>query len=109
MSTPERHETAAEPGATTDLLVGGMTCAACVGRVEKKLGRVQGVTATVNLATGRARVSHPASVTAAQLISVVESAGYTAELPPPPANEQHAGAAGEQPKAARASLTGAVC
>ncbi|MFE9372992.1 heavy metal translocating P-type ATPase [Streptomyces sp. NPDC006711] len=104
MSTPERHGTSAEPGATTDLLVGGMTCAACVGRVEKKLGRVQGVTATVNLATGRARVSHPASVTAAQLISVVESAGYTAELPPPPASEQHAGAAGEQPKA-RAGVT----
>ena len=46
---------------TTDLTVGGMTCAACVRRVEKKLGRLDGVTAVVNLATGRARVSHPPS------------------------------------------------
>ena len=89
------HPTADEPEATTDLLVGGMTCAACVGRVEKKLGRVEGVTATVNLATGWARVSHPASVTAQELISVVESAGYTAELPQP-AEDQHADAAREQ-------------
>ncbi|MDX3802052.1 heavy metal translocating P-type ATPase [Streptomyces sp. AK04-3B] len=97
-----------EPGAprvTTDLVVGGMTCAACVGRVEKKLGRVEGVTAAVNLATGRARVSHPAAVTSQELIATVESAGYTARLPPPPAGaaaedggtpggEQEAGAAG---------------
>ncbi|MGW5699386.1 heavy-metal-associated domain-containing protein, partial [Streptomyces asiaticus] len=43
----------------TDLSVGGMTCAACVRRVEKKLARLDGVTATVNLATGRARVLAP--------------------------------------------------
>ncbi|WP_435858896.1 HAD-IC family P-type ATPase [Streptomyces varsoviensis] len=55
-----------------------MTCAACVGRVEKKLGRVEGVSATVNLATGRARVSHPATVSAAELVAVVEAAGFTA-------------------------------
>ncbi|MFB6714698.1 MULTISPECIES: heavy metal translocating P-type ATPase [unclassified Streptomyces] len=67
---------------TTDLVVGGMTCAACVNRVEKRLTRLGGVTATVNLATGRARVSHPAEVTADDLVAVVERAGYTAELPP---------------------------
>ncbi|MCX5384672.1 cation-translocating P-type ATPase [Streptomyces sp. NBC_00083] len=99
MTAANAREGAGEPGATTDLLVGGMTCAACVGRVEKKLGRVEGVTATVNLATGRARVAHPPSVTAEQLISVVESAGYTAELPPPPAEEQPEGAAPERPSA----------
>ncbi|MBF6050068.1 heavy metal translocating P-type ATPase [Streptomyces sp. NRRL B-1677] len=60
-----------------------MTCAACVARVEKKLGRVDGVSATVNLATGRARVSHPAEVTAAELMAVVEGAGFTAALPEP--------------------------
>ena len=108
MTTAERRATAGEPDATTDLLVGGMTCAACVGRVEKKLGRVEGVTATVNLATGRARVSHPASVTAEQLISVVERAGYTAELPPP-AEEQHADAARERRKTGAASATWAGC
>ncbi|MEV4505189.1 heavy metal translocating P-type ATPase [Streptomyces klenkii] len=65
------------------MIVGGMTCAACVARVEKKLGRVDGVSATVNLATGRARVSHPAGVTAAELMAVVEGAGFTAALPEP--------------------------
>ncbi|MFE5872482.1 heavy metal translocating P-type ATPase [Streptomyces roseifaciens] len=60
-----------------------MTCAACVARVEKKLGRLDGVSATVNLATGRARVSHPAGVTPAELMAVVEGAGFTAALPEP--------------------------
>lgn len=82
MTDTDRRATASGTAVTTDLLVGGMTCAACVGRVEKKLGRVEGVTASVNLATGRARVSHPPAVSPQQLISVVESAGYTAELPP---------------------------
>uniref|UniRef100_A0AAU2ADW5 Cation-transporting P-type ATPase B n=1 Tax=Streptomyces sp. NBC_00093 TaxID=2975649 RepID=A0AAU2ADW5_9ACTN len=69
---------------TTDLTVGGMTCAACVTRVEKKLGKLDGVTATVNLATGRARVSHPADVGPDELVATVEKAGYTAALPEPP-------------------------
>ena len=47
---------------TTDLTVGGMTCAACVRRVEKKLAKLEGVSAAVNLATGRARVSHQAEL-----------------------------------------------
>ncbi|MGW0333697.1 heavy metal translocating P-type ATPase [Streptomyces sp. NPDC003011] len=85
---------------TTDLLVGGMTCAACVGRVEKKLGRVEGVTATVNLATGRARISHPLAVTSQELISTVESAGYTAELPPPAAAPEDQGTSAERPESA---------
>ncbi|MFJ7243515.1 heavy metal translocating P-type ATPase [Kitasatospora sp. NPDC098652] len=57
-----------------------MTCAACVGRVEKRLGRIDGVTAGVNLATGRARVLHPAGVSVDELVAAVERAGYTAEL-----------------------------
>jgi Cu+-exporting ATPase len=65
----------------TDLAVGGMTCAACVRRVEKKLGRLDGVTATVNLATAMARVSHPADVTPEDLVKAVERAGYQAALP----------------------------
>ncbi|MFI1074911.1 heavy metal translocating P-type ATPase [Streptomyces puniciscabiei] len=69
---------------TTDLTVGGMTCAACVQRLEKRLGRLDGVTATVNLATGRARVSHPAQVSPEELVATVEKAGYTAALPEPP-------------------------
>ncbi|MGW1936164.1 heavy metal translocating P-type ATPase [Streptomyces goshikiensis] len=61
-----------------------MTCAACVNRVEKRLARIEGVSATVNLATGRARVSHPAAVTVGDLLAAVERAGYSAELPAPP-------------------------
>ncbi|WP_327327534.1 heavy metal translocating P-type ATPase [Streptomyces sp. NBC_01210] len=69
---------------TTDLIVGGMTCAACVNRVEKRLAKLEGVTATVNLATGQARVSHPSDITAEDLVAAVERAGCTAELPLPP-------------------------
>ncbi|MFJ3809338.1 heavy metal translocating P-type ATPase [Streptomyces sp. NPDC090073] len=65
----------------TDLTVSGMTCAACVRRVEKKLTGLDGVTATVNLATGRARVSHPADVPAEDLVTAVGQAGYEAALP----------------------------
>ncbi|MFJ9695654.1 heavy metal translocating P-type ATPase [Kitasatospora sp. NPDC101183] len=68
---------------STDLAVGGMTCAACVGRVEKRLARIEGVSAGVNLATGRARVLHPAGVPVADLVAAVERAGYTAELARP--------------------------
>lgn len=82
MTDTDRRATSDETLTTTDLLVGGMTCAACVGRVEKKLGRLTGVSASVNLATGRARVSHPGTVSPQDLISVVEGAGYTAQLPP---------------------------
>ncbi|MFK0200222.1 heavy metal translocating P-type ATPase [Streptomyces lavendulae] len=77
-------EPATVPATTTDLTVGGMTCAACVNRVEKRLGRIEGVSATVNLATGRARVLHPPGVTAAELVAAVERAGYTAGLHSPP-------------------------
>ncbi|MZE67570.1 heavy metal translocating P-type ATPase, partial [Streptomyces sp. SID5789] len=78
---------AGEPTASlvvTDLTVGGMTCAACVRRVEKKLAKLDGVTATVNLATGLARVSHPAAVAPQDLVVAVEQAGYEAALPAPP-------------------------
>ncbi|WP_405836057.1 heavy metal translocating P-type ATPase [Streptomyces platensis] len=71
------------PARSTTLTIGGMTCAACVGRVEKKLGRLDGVAASVNLATGRATVSHPAAVSVTDLISTVEAAGFTAQLRAP--------------------------
>ncbi|MGA4839063.1 heavy metal translocating P-type ATPase [Streptomyces sp. G45] len=66
-----------------------MTCAACVNRVEKKLGGLDGVSASVNLATGRARVTHPAGTAPDDLVAVVVRAGYTAELPPPPEPVPH--------------------
>ena len=69
---------------TVNLIIGGMTCASCAARVERKLNRLDGVTATVNLATETARVSYPGPVTVADLIAVVERTGYTASLPAPP-------------------------
>ncbi|WP_328432194.1 heavy metal translocating P-type ATPase [Streptomyces sp. NBC_00453] len=81
---------AGEPVASlvvTDITVGGMTCAACVRRVEKKLAKLEGVTATVNLATGLARVSHPESLPRDELVAAVEQAGYQAALPAPPSRE----------------------
>jgi Cu+-exporting ATPase len=62
-----------------------MTCASCAARVEKKLNRMDGVTATVNYATEKARVSYPAGTKVADLIATVVKTGYTAEEPPPPA------------------------
>ncbi|MFE7229686.1 heavy metal translocating P-type ATPase [Streptomyces sp. NPDC057596] len=85
--------TADRPGAAeVELLIGGMTCASCAARVEKKLNRMDGVTATVNFATEKARVSYPTEVSVADLIATVVKTGYTAEEPPPPAAEPAADA-----------------
>ncbi|HJT92382.1 MAG TPA: cation transporter, partial [Mycobacterium sp.] len=67
-----------------ELSIGGMTCASCASRIEKKLNRLDGVTATVNYATEKARVTFPDDVTAQDLIATVEKTGYTAAVPPPP-------------------------
>ncbi|MFJ6069481.1 heavy metal translocating P-type ATPase [Streptomyces sp. NPDC093065] len=85
-----------EPGvAEVELLIGGMTCASCAARVEKKLNRMDGVTATVNYATEKARVSHPVTVAVADLIATVVKTGYTAEEPaPPPEPADEAGTEG---------------
>ncbi|MFJ8533305.1 heavy metal translocating P-type ATPase [Streptomyces sp. NPDC093591] len=67
-----------------ELLIGGMTCASCAARVEKKLNRMDGVTATVNYATEKAKVSYPAGIQVADLIATVVRTGYTAAEPAPP-------------------------
>ncbi|WP_330251271.1 heavy metal translocating P-type ATPase [Nocardia sp. NBC_00565] len=64
-----------------ELVIGGMTCASCANRIEKKLNRLDGVTATVNYATEKARVEVSGDISPEQLIATVEQAGYTAELP----------------------------
>ncbi|MFI9769287.1 heavy metal translocating P-type ATPase [Streptomyces sp. NPDC052415] len=74
----------AAPVFEVELLIGGMTCAACAARVEKKLNRMDGVTASVNFATEKARVRYPAGVDVADLIATVVKTGYTAEEPAPP-------------------------
>jgi len=65
--------------------VTGMTCASCAARIEKKLGKVDGVSASVNYATNKALVLAPAGMAVADLIKTVESAGYGASVPVPDA------------------------
>ncbi|GAB3977902.1 hypothetical protein GCM10027615_50970 [Plantactinospora veratri] len=67
-----------------ELKIGGMTCASCANRIEKKLNRLDGVTATVNYATEKATVTFDDTRTPDELIATVEKTGYTAALPPPP-------------------------
>ena len=79
----------ATPGGQVELLIGGMTCASCAARIEKKLNKLEGVQASVNYATEKAKVHFPGTVSidqiTEQLISTVTATGYTATLPPPPA------------------------
>jgi Cu+-exporting ATPase len=70
-----------------ELTIGGMTCASCAVRVEKKLNKLDGVEATVNFATEKATVRYPAEVAPERLVETVEATGYTAQLPQPPAAE----------------------
>src|ERR1700683_5660516 len=63
-----------------ELSIGGMTCASCAARIERRLSRLGHVTATVNFATQTARVRFPAGMDAADLVAAVEHTGYTATL-----------------------------
>ncbi|MDV9201311.1 heavy metal translocating P-type ATPase, partial [Streptomyces sp. Wh19] len=90
-STAEAEARAAEDS-TAELTIGGMSCASCAARVEKKLNRMDGVTATVNYATEKAKVVFGPGTGLADLIATVEKTGYTAQpvrrpeppAPPPP-------------------------
>jgi P-type Cu+ transporter len=79
----------------TEFLVAGMTCGACAARIERRLNRLDGVTATVNYATGRAYVTSLGGREPAELIGVIESTGYTARLPPAPDTALEPASAGE--------------
>ncbi len=76
--------TAAGRAHETELVIGGMTCASCAARIEKKLNKLDGVTASVNYATEKAKVTYGDSVGPADLIATVEATGYTVSLPAPP-------------------------
>ena len=91
---------AAADASEVELLIGGMTCASCAARVEKKLNRMDGVTATVNFATEKAKVSYPAGIQVADLITTVVKTGYTAEEPAPPQPEPAEEEAAEDPELA---------
>ncbi|GED98090.1 heavy metal translocating P-type ATPase [Gordonia crocea] len=103
MSAPDTETT----GDTTvlDLAIGGMTCASCANRIERKLNKLDGVTAEVNYATESAHVSAPSTMDPADLVAEVEGAGYTARLPEPPARDS-SDAADPATLAAEAELTG---
>lgn len=89
MATETRHSTTGATGATgqlsdVELAITGMTCASCANRIERKLNKLDGVTATVNYATEKAKVTYPVSVSTDDLLRTVEAAGYAAALPTPP-------------------------
>ena len=67
-----------------ELEIGGMTCASCANRIERKLNKLDGISASVNYATEKARVMAPEGYDPQQLVTAVENAGYTAALPTPP-------------------------
>ncbi|MEU2578498.1 heavy metal translocating P-type ATPase, partial [Streptomyces anulatus] len=78
-----------------ELMIGGMTCASCAARVEKKLNRMDGVTATVNYATEKARVTFGEGLKLGDLVATVEKTGYTARpVAQPERHEQQAPAGG---------------
>lgn len=66
---------------TLDIPVGGMTCASCANRIQRKLNKLDGVSASVNYATEKAHVEAPADINPQQIVDTIVEAGYTAELP----------------------------
>jgi len=87
------------PTSSIELAIGGMTCASCAARIEKKLNKLDGVIASVNYATEKAKVTYGGSVVTADLVGVVEATGYTAALPA----AREADGADEQPAEADAA------
>jgi Cu+-exporting ATPase len=84
MTTVENTSRTAAGEQRIELAIGGMTCASCAARIEKKLNKVDGVTATVNYATEKALVTVDGAVTVDELVTVVENTGYTATIPAAP-------------------------
>ncbi|MHA7653705.1 heavy metal translocating P-type ATPase [Mycobacterium sp. ML4] len=84
---------ATETARHLELRIGGMTCASCAARIEKKLNNIDGVSASVNYATEKASVAYLGTVSVDQLVTTVRKAGYTADLPKPnaPATKDEAG------------------
>ncbi|WP_394194914.1 heavy metal translocating P-type ATPase [Microbacterium foliorum] len=98
-------------GTGLELEIGGMTCASCAMRIEKKLNRLEGVVATVNYATEKAKVTVPEGYDPAALIAEVEKTGYSASLPAPKGAVREAGdpdAEDPELRSLRTRLIGAV-
>ena len=75
---------------SVELVIGGMTCASCAARIEKKLNKLEGVIATVNYSTEKAKVTYSGSLTPADFVSTIEATGYTAALPAPKVDKAEA-------------------
>ncbi|MDQ3787102.1 MAG: heavy metal translocating P-type ATPase, partial [Actinomycetota bacterium] len=91
-----------------ELAISGMTCASCANRIERKLNKLDGVTATVNYATEKAKVVFPDEVDPSTLVEQVEAAGYSAALPQPP-RQEHVEESDEDPtRPLRQRLIGSV-
>ncbi|MFJ2543795.1 heavy metal translocating P-type ATPase [Microbacterium sp. NPDC087589] len=85
----------ANAGTGVELEIGGMTCASCAMRIEKKLNKLEGVVATVNYATEKAKVTMPEGYDPDALIAEVEKTGYSASIPAPKGAKNDAWPAGE--------------
>ncbi len=99
-----RHDEKPSSGVgEVELAIGGMTCASCANRIERKLNKIDGVSASVNYATEKAKVIFDTGIEPALLVDAVEQAGYTAVLPQPqrsagdPVNADSAGRDEEAP------------
>ncbi|MED7928672.1 heavy metal translocating P-type ATPase [Nonomuraea sp. LP-02] len=95
-------------GKAVELTIGGMTCASCANRIERKLNKLDGVTATVNYATEKAKVTFPEGLDPRALVEEVEKAGYTAALPAPPTAEEEEEKKAEPPDELRRRLITAI-
>ena len=105
MSTQAESVTGGSAGGGIELAIGGMTCASCANRIERKLNKLDGVSATVNYATEKARVTVPDDFDPALLIEEVEKTGYTAALPAPRTTSQPPTTGGTSAGAAAASAS----
>jgi Cu+-exporting ATPase len=94
-----------QPGTrVVELDIEGMTCASCVNRVEKKLGKLEGVQALVNLPLESAHVTVAAGITNEQLVETVNAAGYKATVRQPTPAPEAAAAANLRPRLVLAAL-----
>jgi P-type Cu+ transporter len=96
MSSVAIHPTAATAGGEIELAIGGMTCASCAARIEKRLNQLDGVTASVNFATEKAGVRVPAGMSAEALIKQVQAAGYHVTAAHPAVTGSPADPAGQE-------------
>jgi Cu+-exporting ATPase len=108
MTAPHTVPTPTAGSTQVELDITGMTCASCANRIERKLNKLDGVSASVNYATEKAQVTVDGALDAALLIATVENAGYTAALPAAAAPDEDADAEDPELRSLRHRLIGSV-